>query len=119
MKRLIHRDDIIIKPADKGSGTVVMDMDRYESECLRQLHNTRFYEKIDKDITPLTRECVKRYVANLLSDKMIDEETAKYLEENTPKPGRFYTIPKIHKEGNPGRPIVSSNGHPRQPHSQG
>lgn len=26
------------------------------------------------------------------------------------KPGRFYLLPKIHKDNNPGRPIVSSNG---------
>ena len=29
-----------------------------------------------------------------------------------PKAGRFYLLPKIHKAGNPGRPIVSANGHP-------
>ena len=46
IKRLTRRDDIIIKPADKGLGKVVMDMDRYENECLRQLNNTQFYEKI-------------------------------------------------------------------------
>ena len=51
LKRLIRREDIIIKPADKGSGTTVMDMDCYENECLRQLNDTEFYEKIDKDIT--------------------------------------------------------------------
>ena len=27
------------------------------------------------------------------------------------KPGRFYILPYIHKKGNPGRPIVSSNSH--------
>ena len=27
------------------------------------------------------------------------------------KPGRFYILPYIHKTGNPGRPIVSSNSH--------
>ena len=27
-----------------------------------------------------------------------------------PQPGRFYILPKVHKEGTPGRPIVSSNG---------
>jgi hypothetical protein len=30
------------------------------------------------------------------------------------KPGRFYLMPKIHKENNPGRPIVSANGHPTE-----
>ena len=34
------------------------------------------------------------------------------------KPGRSYIIPKIHKTGNPGRPIVSSNSHPTERISQ-
>ena len=28
--------------------------------------------------------------------------------------GCFYILPKIHKQGNPGRPIISSNGHPTE-----
>ena len=28
--------------------------------------------------------------------------------------GRFYILPNIHKQGNPGRPIISSNGHPTE-----
>ena len=37
-----------------------------------------------------------------------------YLTPEDPKPGRFYLLPKIHKENNPGRPIVSANGHPTE-----
>ena len=66
-----QREDIIIKPADKGSDTVVMDMDWYENECLSQLNNLQFYEKIDKDLTPQTHECVKRYISSLQFDKMV------------------------------------------------
>ena len=88
----------------------------YENECLRQLNDIQFYEKIDT--SPLTHECVKKYISGLQFDEMIDGETAKYLKENSPKPGRFYTIPKIHKQGHPGRPIVSSNSHPTERISQ-
>ena len=94
-----------------------MDMDWYENECLRQLNDTQFYEKIDNDISPLTHEC-ERYISGLQVDKVIDDGTAKYLKENSPKPGRFYTIPKLHKQGHPGRPIVSSNSHPTERISQ-
>ena len=31
-----------------------------------------------------------------------------------PKAGRFYLLPKMHKAGNPGRPIVSANRHPTE-----
>ena len=46
---------------------------------------------------------------------LIDYETFKYLSSNSdPKTGRFYILPKIHKQGNPGRPIISSNSHPTE-----
>jgi hypothetical protein len=44
----------------------------------------------------------------------IDDKTIEYLTPEDPKPGRFYLLPKIHKENNPGRPIVSDNGHPTE-----
>jgi hypothetical protein len=44
----------------------------------------------------------------------IDEKTLEYLIPDSPKPGRLYLLPKIHKAYNPGRPIVSANGHPSE-----
>ena len=51
-------------------------------------------------------------------DKIINEETKRHLIQTDPKPGRFYILPKVHKQGNPGRPIVSSNSHPTERISQ-
>ena len=47
-------------------------------------------------------------------DKFINDKTKQYLIQSDVKPGRFYILPKIHKPGNPGRPIVSSNSHPTE-----
>ena len=44
----------------------------------------------------------------------IDKNTFDYLKPDKPKVGRFYILPKIHKIHNPGRPIVSANGHPTE-----
>ena len=44
----------------------------------------------------------------------IDKNTFDYLKPDKPKVGRFYLLPKIHKVNNPGRPIVSANGHPTE-----
>ena len=39
--------------------------------------------------------------------------TSNYIDQKSQvKPGRFYILPELHKASNPGRPIVSSNGHP-------
>ena len=44
----------------------------------------------------------------------ISEKNMAYLIDDQPKAGQFYLLPKIHKAGNPGRPIVSANGHPTE-----
>ena len=51
-------------------------------------------------------------------DGLINDKTRQYLIQTDVKPGRFYILPKIHKPGNPGRPIVSSNSHPTERISQ-
>ncbi|RUS69792.1 hypothetical protein EGW08_022449 [Elysia chlorotica] len=51
-------------------------------------------------------------------DREIDAETGKALLVPHPIPGRFYILPKIHKEGNPGRHIISGNGSPTEIISQ-
>ena len=120
LRNLKKRQDIIIKPADKGSGTVVMDRTWYVGECNRQLNDAKFYRKQDGDITNQIIERVTTYVQRMLKDGYIDEQTKQYLIQTNVKPGRFYILPKIHKTGNPGRAgIVSSNaGHPTERISQ-
>ena len=95
-----------------------MDRTWYIDECNRQLNDPKFYKKEDGDITNLIQERVTTYVQRMLKDGYIDEKTKQYLIQTNVKPGRFYILPKIHKTGNPGRPIVSSNGHPTERISQ-
>ena len=51
-------------------------------------------------------------------DKLINEETKRYMIQIDPKPGRFNILPKVHQQGNTGRPIVSSNSYPTERISQ-
>ena len=51
LKNLSKRKDIIVKAADKGGALVVWRADLYQKEALRQLSDTSFYAKIDKDLT--------------------------------------------------------------------
>ena len=119
LKSLKKRNDIVIKSADKGSAAVVIDRDWYINECLRQLNDTKFYRPLDNDITDDIQKPVQVYVERMLHDKIIDDKlTKRFLIRSYPKPRRFYILPKIHKTGNPGRPIVSSNSHPTERISQ-
>ena len=56
LKQLQKRTDIVVKPADKGSGTVVLDYNWYVNECLRQLNDNKFYERQTKDPTNKIQE---------------------------------------------------------------
>ena len=60
----------------------------------------------------MTADIQKRvtfYVNRMYHDGLINVKTIQYLIQTDVKPGRFHTLPKIHKPGNPGRPIVSSD----------
>ena len=107
IRSLQKRNDIVIKPADKGGKVVVWSRDLYITEAIRQLANTTHYEKLNgpslkgdsKTITQLLKEEI---TANNIPP------TAKLLEVKRPRQPCFYMLPKIHKVDNPGRPIVSA-----------
>ena len=54
-----QRQNIIIKPADKGSAVVVKDKDHYVSEAERQLNDNNFYKHLVYDPTPDFQEKVR------------------------------------------------------------
>ena len=92
---LRKRTYIVIKPADKGSGTVIMDHSWYVNECDRQLNYTKYYQKQSSDLTNRVQERVKEYTTRLHKDNLIDPETLKYHSSTSePKAGRFYILPK-------------------------
>uniref|UniRef100_A0AAR2JWK9 Uncharacterized protein n=1 Tax=Pygocentrus nattereri TaxID=42514 RepID=A0AAR2JWK9_PYGNA len=110
---------IVIKPADKGSITVIMDRNQYVKEANRQLNNPQYYQKLDKPIFPQTSEGIRKSLDSLLSAGYINKKQINYLMgDNPPRPRQFYLLPKIHKAKEtwpteympPGRPIVSDCG---------
>ena len=49
LQTLINHTDIVIKPADKGKATVILNTDDYKKECYCQLNDSKFYRKLQKD----------------------------------------------------------------------
>ena len=116
LKNIRQNSDIIIKPADKGSATVIMDKQNYINEGYRQLGDERYYKKIETPIFPETQLKVNEILLNLLTKKVISEKQFQYLKSpEEPRPRQFYMLPKIHKPLEkwpvlnmpPGRPIIS------------
>ncbi|XP_063415986.1 uncharacterized protein LOC134697633 [Mytilus trossulus] len=115
MINLKDRDEIVIKQADKGSAVVVMNKADYIEEGNRQLSNAKFYKELTCDPTKEINKKINDALSEMNKDKQIDDDTYDYLRpDETCTAGRFYLLPKLHKEGIPGRPIVSANGHPTE-----
>ena len=116
IKSLSNNRHIIIKPADKGSGTVIMNTRDYIFEAKRQLADTSFYAALDHDPTePFTQE-INTYIIKMFSNSEIGKRCFHYLFNTHTRPGRFYLLPKIHKNvvPPPGRPIISAIGSPTE-----
>ena len=117
IKNLRNNQDVIIKPADKGSATVIMDKDNYIAEGHRQLNNDNHYTKLRTPVYPETADKINDILWDLHVKNFISLQQLAYLKPPTiPRPRQMYLLPKIHKpienwkcSGNmpPGRPIIS------------
>ncbi|XP_074804365.1 uncharacterized protein LOC141984839 [Natator depressus] len=84
-----------------------MNRSEYEREAARQLSNTTFYRPLPSDPT----EGYQKKLHHLLNK--LPEKAQEQICIDTPlepRPGVFSLLPKIHKPGNPGRPIISGIG---------
>ena len=116
MKNLPKTTDIVIKQADKGGATVILDRADYIKEGRRQLSDTSFYTKLDADPTEHNNLRVNALIDSLKTREEISRSLSKKLQNFSPNTPELYLLPKIHKGTRPppGRPIVSANGCPTE-----
>ena len=111
-RQLKQRHDIIIKSADKGSATVIMDRSWYINESNRQLLSPNLLLTTRKG-----QNCheTKKELLNTLNAcstiNRIDQKTKQYLVQNDSKPGRFWRGVLSEKLGGGVRP-ASQNPYP-------
>ena len=120
LNKLKNNQDIVIKPADKGSKIIIMDKNQYLTEAYRHLNNTNHYLPSTGSVQLETQRKIREIVGRLYEKKIISAKQKYYLSgEDPPRPRKFYLLPKIHKDPEtwtvphqvpPGRPIVSDCG---------
>ena len=112
LDRLSNNREIVIKPADKGGATVILNAIDYVEEAKRQLDNEIYYKKIESDLTSEHEQLINQCIDTYKNNGELEEEIAKLLKPVKSRTPIFYMLPKIHKANNPGRPVVSSvNSH--------
>jgi hypothetical protein len=134
LHELNSNKDLVLRPADKGSNTVLLSRKQYDDECLRQLVGSIHYEEINEPNTKEIHKLVLDTVWEMNESGNLDEMTFKFLynPEHKPRMPKFYTLPKIHKIKEhligldplnptldptiriPGRPIVAQCGGPTE-----
>jgi hypothetical protein len=110
MSDLVKDASIVIRPQDKGSGIVILNIDDYNAQIDQELADNTTYAEIDHDPTASINSTIKRQVKL----GYIDTKLKQYLTVKDPKPGFAKANPKTHKKGNPPRTIISGVGHPTE-----
>ena len=111
IQRLIRDESIVIRPADKGSGIVILDTDDYLSKLEQKVHDDATYKSITGDKTSQVGKQVQKLVSGLHQKGFIGRHQRAYLIPARPQPGQLQGNPKLHKPGAPLRAIVSGRGH--------
>ena len=108
MQELQSRDDIVITDTDKGGAVAILDVEDYVKEAERQLKNKQNYQKINYDPTTLSNKTIHRVIWSFQNKNLLCKNISEGLKTENPKTPHFYLKPKLHKEGNQGRPMISS-----------
>ena len=114
LKSLMNDEDIVIRPADKGSGIVVMDRKDYISKVTTDLNENDSYKKLPKDTTTTVTNKVKKIVKEMHSKGWISDNLKRYMTPSLVYQGKVKANPKMHKNDMPIRTIISGINHPTE-----
>ena len=107
IKQLQRNTKVVIKQSDEGSCVVVMDRKLYVKEAFREIDDPLVYEKLDSDPTNVSITEITTALDGVLEDDVITTNVHRFVFPTESKPARFYLLPKLHKAGVPGRPVIS------------
>ena len=102
-------NDKVVLTADKGVAMVVMDKQEYISK-VEELLAQPACRTIPRDPTNKIKAQLITKLRRIKRENNLDEGTYKAMYPTGCVPPKFYGLRKIHKTGNPLRPIVFSRG---------
>jgi hypothetical protein len=111
LQHLRQQHDLIIKPADKNLGLVIMAASDYRACVLQHVSDTRVYEDVTDSIDQQRLKACKG-LETLINRYRgpLGEEVCKYalqgLQPCMQQPAHLYTLPKLHKMQQMAPPIV-------------
>ena len=90
--------NIIIKPADKGSGIIIWDKQDYLRECKSELTDVNVYKTVEGDQVTTTNKKIRKVLHNMIGKNETDKRLADYRYIKRPELGRFFYCEKFIRE---------------------
>ncbi|CAF4181792.1 unnamed protein product, partial [Rotaria sordida] len=110
LKKLGKDNSIHITTPDKGKGVVILDQQDYVNKMLDILNDTTTFEPIDEDPTIKKEDRLTRILQRMTKRGFLSKNEYDLARPRGSYCARMYGLPKIHKEGVPMRPVISSIG---------
>ena len=82
------------------------DVKDYIKKSERHLNESEHYRHLKYD--PENNTTINKVITRFKNDKLISNNVSDGPKIESPRTPRFYIQQKIHKEANPGRPVISS-----------
>ena len=101
--------DRIILTIDKGVSMVVMDKEEYIKKS-EELLSQASYKVLPSDPTTKHKNKLISLLKTIKAERGINDTTYRRLYPTGAGSLKYYGLPKVHKEGVPLRPIISSMG---------
>ena len=101
-----QKNTLKITRADKGNATVIMTQKQYNDKILEHL-DVDCYTPLNKDPTDSLNRKLDSVLKKLLKENKINKPFFDSCRTSNLRRPQLYGLPKIHKPGNPIRPIVS------------
>ncbi|XP_071442232.1 uncharacterized protein, partial [Hetaerina americana] len=105
IQRTLKENNLVIQKADKGNSMVILKKDVYIDKCLKFISDNQM-TIVPKDPTIAFQKHCKN-VINSCEITISRQQKLKLIQMN-PRAPRFFGLPKIHKQENPIRPVVSN-----------
>lgn len=116
LSKFLKSNHLVLKPADKNLGWVLMDFRWYKEQIDIHLKDENTYYQIGElygEGGLTINACIRSCQEALSKCKTLDKKTQKNLlptsDVDLPE---FYVLPKVHKEGIPTRPIIPNCNSP-------
>ena len=112
LKHLSKDETLIICKPDKGNGVVLTDKKEYVQKMNQLLGDCTKFRPVCADDNITNLASFQRFLYRMSSKKVpdLDAETYQRIRPVAAVTPTLYGLPKIHKDGTPLRPILSSCG---------